>query len=75
MTGAVDTEMGMQPLRTSEVCTAKSFMQEWADFARDYPFRAFVVRLLMFILFFRLCLDIVIEVMMIRSSVTSPLHV
>jgi len=51
MTATVDTEMGTQPLRASEVYSGKTFMQECADFAREYPFRVFVVRLLMFIFF------------------------
>jgi len=51
---------------TSEVYSGKTLV----DFAREYPFQAFVARLLIFILFSRLCLDIVIRVMMIRSAFT-----
>jgi len=72
MTSVVDAEMGKKDFKASEVYSGKTFVQECSDFAREYPFQAFVVRLLIFILFFRICLDIVIEVMMIKSAVTSP---
>jgi len=72
MTGVVDTEIGTEDFKASKVYSGKTFVQECSDFAREYPFQAFLVRLLIFLLFFRIGLDIVIEVMMIRSAVVSP---
>ena len=75
MTGVVDAEIGTKDFKASEVYSGKTLVQECSDFAREYPFQAFVVRLMIFLLFFRISLYIVIEVMMIRSSVVSQLKV
>jgi len=75
MTGFVDAESGTKNFKASEVQSGKTLVQECSDFAREYPFQALVVKLLIFLLFVRISLDIFIEVMMIRSSVISPLKV
>ena len=73
MTGVVDAEIGTKVFKASEVHSGKTLVQECSDFVREYPFQAFVVKLLIFLLFVRISLDIVSEVVLIRYSVISPL--
>ena len=46
----------------------KSCNKEFSDFARDYFFSLFIIRLILFILFIRICLDIVVEVATMKTA-------
>jgi len=66
-----DIEAG-RPYQVISQIQAVSFVQECADFAAQYPFRSFLIRVVLFILFIRVLLDIILEVYMIKGAFSSP---
>ena len=67
---ANDVETGKQSVaKVAEVQSQKSLFQEWSHFRRDHKFEASIVTTFMMILMAKICLDIILEVMMIRESV------
>jgi len=63
-----DIEFG----RPYQVIQALTFVQEWKEFSAQYPFRSLLIRVVLFILFIRVLLDIILEVHMINDAFTSP---
>jgi len=60
--------------RPYQVVQALSFVQECKDFSAQYPFRSLLIRVVLFILFIRVLLDIIIEVYMIKDAFASQKH-
>jgi len=49
-----------------------SFGQECTDFALHYPFRAFLIRVVLLVLFIRVLLDVILEIYMIKTAYSLP---
>jgi len=70
---AIDVETGKIPVAVmAEVQGAKTLLQEWSQFRREHAFAARIMTILTWIIVMKICLDIVLEAIMIRDYAMYP---